>query len=60
MQRNSAQSILSSRLYDTNYFVPDLLLVAVLQPQLMIVTTYDLHKHNETRGCVCVCVSEYT
>ena len=32
------------------------LLVAVLQPQVANVTTYDLHKHNEPQGCVCVCV----
>ena len=32
------------------------LLVAVLQPQVVNMTTYDLHKHNETQGCVCVCV----
>ena len=31
-----------------------ILLVAVLQPQVVNVTTYDLHKHNETQGYVCV------
>ena len=31
---------------------------AVLQPQVVNAATYDLHKHNETQGCVCVC--EYT
>ena len=36
------------------------LLVAVLQPQVVIMTTYGLHKHNETQGGVCVCVWVYT
>ena len=34
------------------------LLVAVLQPQVVTMTTYDLHKHDETQGCVCA--FEYT